>query len=52
MLKGTLCLEKQYLFAYFLVFKHRNNVTGKVVGSLGFSEVCVSKQDLSLLARM
>jgi len=52
MLKGALCPEKQHLFAYLLVFKHINNVTGEAVGPFGFSEVCVLRQDFSLLACM
>lgn len=52
MLKGALCPENQNLFAYLLVLKHTNIVTGEVVGLSGVLEVCVLGQDLSLLACM
>lgn len=43
---------KATFFAYLLVFKHMNNVVGEGASLFGFSEVCVLRQDLILLACM
>lgn len=52
MLKVALSPQKQRFFAYLLVFKYMNNVIGEVVSLFGFSDVCVLREGLTLLACM